>query len=111
MTELTVSFEGIGDFPARPGDSILDVALRNEVDLDHACGGVCACSTCHIKVLNGSEVLSEATDDEEDQLDSARDVGLDSRLGCQAKIQSVPPGGRILVKIPSWNVNMVREGH
>ncbi|MHC4816072.1 MAG: 2Fe-2S iron-sulfur cluster-binding protein [Planctomycetota bacterium] len=95
---------------AEVGDSILDVALRHEIDLDHACGGVCACSTCHVKVLTGAECLVESTEEEEDQLDEARDVDLTSRLGCQAKILRVPEGGVLEVKIPEWNVNLVQEG-
>ena len=51
-----------------------------------ACGGVCACSTCHVYVVNGRELLSEAEEEEEDILDKAFDVRQNSRLGCQAKI-------------------------
>ena len=92
------------------GDSILELAERNEIDLDHACGGVCACSTCHVRILQGAECLQGSTEDEEDQLDEARGVELTSRLGCQAKILRVPEGGVIEVKIPDWNVNLVQEG-
>ncbi len=51
-----------------------------------ACGGVCACSTCHVYVVRGKELLSEAEEDEEDILDKAFDVRPTSRLGCQAKL-------------------------
>jgi len=98
------------ELEAQVGDSILDVALRHDVDLDHACGGVCACSTCHVKVLKGAECLAESTEEEEDQLDTARDLDLTSRLGCQARILRVPEGGVLEVKIPEWNVNLVQEG-
>lgn len=93
------------------GESILEIGLRNGVAIDHACGGVCACSTCHVKIEAGADALSEASEDEEDQLDSARDVGLDSRLGCQARILRAPEGGVIAVRVPTWNVNLVREAH
>ena len=93
------------------GQSILDAALKQGVELDHACGGVCACSTCHVKVKQGFDCFPEATDDELDQLDEARDVGLDSRLACQAKLERVPDGGAVEVFVPSWNVNIVKEGH
>ena len=97
---------------AQVGDSILELAERNGIDLDHACGGVCACSTCHVKILRGAELLNESTEDEEDQLDDARDVGLNSRLGCQARIERAPAGDeRIEIEIPAWNVNLVQEGH
>ena len=51
-----------------------------------ACGGVCACSTCHVYVETGPDLLSSAEEDEEDILDKAFDVRMSSRLGCQAKI-------------------------
>ncbi|MCA8941364.1 MAG: 2Fe-2S iron-sulfur cluster binding domain-containing protein [Planctomycetes bacterium] len=108
---IRIRFEGHGEFDAAIGDSILDVALRNDVDLDHACGAVCACSTCHVKIDTGADALSEASEDEEDQLDTARGVTLASRLGCQARIERVPSDGVIAVSIPAWNVNLVQEGH
>lgn len=90
-----------------PG-SILDLAEGAGLEIDHACGGVCACATCHVKVKEGLASCSRATDDEEDQIDSARDVGVDSRLSCQC----VPDGSAdLLVVIPAWNKNMVKEGH
>ena len=93
------------------GQTILDAALAQGIDLDHACGGVCACSTCHVKIKSGAECFSEASDDEQDQLDEARDVGLDSRLGCQARLERAPETGWVEVVIPVWNVNAVKEGH
>ena len=93
------------------GQSILDAALAQGVDLDHACGGVCACSTCHIKIHEGADCFPEASEDEEDQLDNARDVSLNSRLGCQAVLKRMPANGKIEIAIPEWNVNNVQEGH
>lgn len=107
---IPVHFVDHGTYQAAIGDSILDVAMRHEVPLDHACGAVCACSTCHVRVEVGADALNEASEDEEDQLDAARDLGLDSRLGCQARIERAPAGGELRVRIPSWNVNLVREG-
>ena len=97
-------------FELAVGESILHAAMAQGVELDHACGGVCACSTCHVKIAVGKECFSEASEDELDQLDEARDVGLDSRLGCQAKLLRAPAGGVVEITIPSWNVNAVREG-
>ena len=97
--------------PGEPGQSLLDLALAHGIDLDHACGGVCACSTCHVKVRAGGDALAAASEDELDQLDEARDIDLDSRLGCQAKIVRPPAGGVIEVVIPKWNTNVFREGH
>ncbi|MFY9344192.1 MAG: 2Fe-2S iron-sulfur cluster-binding protein [Planctomycetota bacterium] len=92
------------------GETILHAAMEQGLHLDHACGGVCACSTCHVKILRGRECFPEASEDELDQLDEARDVGLESRLGCQAKLLRLPPGGVVEIAIPTWNVNAVREG-
>ena len=90
-----------------PG-SILDLALQNGVDLEHACGGVCACSTCHVIVKEGLDTCNEATEDEEDQLEEAPALTLQSRLGCQC----VPNGGKdVVIEIPAVNKNLVKEGH
>lgn len=105
----TVEFE----FGAMPWDhhgkpmSFLDVAENFGVVLDHACGGSCACTTCHVWIKEGAGGLSEAEDDELDRLDMAADQQLNSRLGCQAVI-SRP--GEYVVEIPSWNRNYVSEG-
>ncbi len=90
-----------------PG-SILDVALGQGIAIDHACGGVCACSTCHVVVTKGSDTLNEATEEEEDQLEEAPGLKPTSRLACQ----SVPDGTTdVVVEIPEWNRNLVKEGH
>ncbi|MGA9072121.1 MAG: 2Fe-2S iron-sulfur cluster-binding protein [Terracidiphilus sp.] len=105
----TVEFE-FGTLPyERHGEpmSILDVAENHDVFLDHACGGVCACSTCHVLVKSGASGLTEAEDDELDRLDMAADQQLNSRLGCQAVITR--PGDYV-VEIPEWNRNYVSEG-
>ena len=80
---------------AEEGESILDVAERIGVDLPHNCGGVCACSTCHVIVKEGKEKLSPLHEEEEDRLDMAEDLTLNSRLGCQAKIY-----GDVVVALP-----------
>ena len=91
----------------KPG-SILDIADGNGVDIDHACGGVCACSTCHVIVREGVDSMVEATEEEEDMLDEAPGVELTSRLACQA----VPDGSvNIVVEIPGWNRNHAKETH
>src|SRR5437762_14175196 len=75
-----------------PG-SILDIALAHGIEIDHACGGVCACSTCHSIVKEGQESLSEMTDAEEEELSYAPGLTPNSRLSCQ----TVPDGTRNLV--------------
>ena len=72
---------------AQPGESILDVAIRNDVPLQHACGGFCACTTCHVIVRAGSDQLAPVEEAEEDRLDAAEGVGPPSRLGCQAQVR------------------------
>ena len=72
---------------AQPGESILDVAIRNDVPLQHACGGFCACTTCHVIVRSGGYQLAPIEEAEEDRLDAAEGVGPQSRLGCQAQVR------------------------
>jgi 2Fe-2S ferredoxin len=106
----TVQFER-GKLPYKDHgkeESLLDVALNNGIRLDHACGGNCACTTCHIWVKEGAENLSEMDDDEADRLDMAADLQLNSRLGCQAVITKP---GKVVVEIPAWNRNYVSEEH
>jgi ferredoxin, 2Fe-2S len=87
--------------------SILEIAMGHGIDIDHACGGVCACSTCHILVKEGLETCNDPIDAELDQLDNAPKTTFQSRLACQ----TVPNGSRdITVQIPSWNRNLAREG-
>lgn len=89
-----------------PG-SILDMALALDIDIDHACGGVCACSTCHVIVKEGLDTCSPPTEEEDDQLDEAPGLTPRSRLACQC----VPDGKKdLVVEVPNWNRNLVREG-
>lgn len=90
----------------RPG-SILDIALANGIDLEHACGGVCACTTCHVWVRGGMENLSEPDDREMDLAERAMDSNLSSRLGCQ----SVVLKGDVTVEIPPYTVNQIKSEH
>src|SRR5579875_1843708 len=87
--------------------SFLDVAENYGIFLDHACGGVCACTTCHIHVREGAGGISEADDEELDRLEKAPGIELNSRLGCQAVITKP---GTYTVEIPNWNRNYVSEG-
>lgn len=87
--------------------SFLDVAENYGIFLDHACGGVCACTTCHVHVKEGAKGISEAEDLELDRMETAADIQLNSRLGCQAVIERP---GTYVVEIPKWNRNYVQEG-
>jgi ferredoxin, 2Fe-2S len=90
------------------GDNILDVALANNIDLQHNCGGVCACSTCHVIVTKGMNSLSEQQDDEADQLDEAEGLTLNSRLGCQSVLTE---DAEIVVQIPQMNPEIAHLFH
>jgi 2Fe-2S ferredoxin len=78
----------------KPG-SLLDIALAHGIELEHNCGGSCACTTCHVIVKEGEENLSEMAEDEEDRLDTAEGLTIHSRLGCQAVVR-----GDVVVEIP-----------
>ncbi len=78
----------------KPG-SLLDIALAHGIELEHNCGGDCACTTCHVIVKEGAENLSEMQEDEEERLDMAEGLTIHSRLGCQAVVR-----GNVIVEIP-----------
>jgi 2Fe-2S ferredoxin len=86
-------------------ESLLDIAMNNGFHLEHACGGNCACTTCHVVVKHGAQNLSEMEDDELDRVEQAADYQVDSRLGCQAVVK-----GDVVVEIPAWNRNYISEG-
>ncbi len=90
----------------RPG-SILDVMLGHKIHLEHACGGNCACTTCHVVVKQGFRQLSEAEESEEDMLDKAPGLTPTSRLGCQAVIED--PNAEITIVVPRFTINLVSE--
>ncbi len=82
-------------FDVEKGETVLDVALDHDIELEHNCGGNCACTTCHVIVRKGVDHLSEMEEEEEDRLDTAPDLTLTSRLACQALIE-----GDCVVEIP-----------
>jgi len=88
--------------------SVLSILLDNGIELDHTCGGVCACSTCHVYIRKGMDSTNEPIEEEEDQLDFAPALEEDSRLACQC----VPDGSvTVEVELPSWKRNEVSEDH
>ncbi|HMW65658.1 MAG TPA: 2Fe-2S iron-sulfur cluster-binding protein [Chitinophagaceae bacterium] len=89
MYTIKFNFEEKGKEPVvleniEAGNSLLEVALMNDIELHHNCGGVCACTTCHLYVEKGIEHLEELSDREEDFIDRAVNPKLNSRLGCQS---------------------------
>jgi ferredoxin, 2Fe-2S len=103
-----VRFKGYGETEVPVGKSILEAAQKCGAPEGFACGGVCACSTCHVYVTRGSELLSEQEDDEADILDKAFDVRANSRLGCQSKIQKE---GDIEVEITRESLEAFENEH
>src|SRR5690349_5062305 len=92
-----------------PDQSILEVALTNDIDLHHNCGGVCACSTCHIYLENGEDLVEEISDKEEDFIDRARNPKLSSRLSCQCVLLRKPGSGKLEVFVPDQSVILGEE--
>lgn len=90
------------------GTSLLDAARQIHAPEGSACGGVCACSTCHVYVEEGAALLSEPGEEEEDILDKAFDVKMNSRLGCQAKL-SRP--GLVSVRISQESLDAFYNEH
>ena len=93
MYTITYNFEQKGFQPitlqnVAEGQSLLEVALTNEIELHHNCGGVCACSTCHIYVLNGEEHLEEMSVREKHFVARSTDPKPHSRLSCQCLLIS-----------------------
>ena len=103
-----VRFKGYGEVEVPVGSSILEAATKAHVPEGSACGGVCACSTCHVYVTRGADLLSEQDDDEADILDKAFDVRGSSRLGCQSKIARE---GTIEVEITRESVEAYENEH
>ena len=103
MYSITFKFEQKGLEPVtltdiEPDQSILEVALKNDIELHHNCGGVCACSTCHLYVEQGEAFLEELSDREEDFIDRAVNPRLNSRLGCQCVL--LAGEGEVSVTLP-----------
>jgi len=103
MYTVTFKFEQRGLEPVtindvEPDQSLLEVALKNDIELHHNCGGVCACSTCHLYVDKGEDYLEELSDKEEDFIDRAVNPRINSRLGCQCILQE--GDGNVIVTLP-----------
>ena len=97
MYNIRFKFEQKGLAPitisnAEPNQSILEIALQNDINLHHNCGGVCACSTCHVYLEKGEEFVEELSDKEEDFIDRAVNPRLNSRLSCQCVLDPLSSG-------------------
>ena len=92
---------------ASSGESVCEVLLANEIDIEHACEMSCACTTCHVIVREGFDSLNEADELEEDYLDKAWGLEPESRLSCQAIVGDEP----LVVEIPKYTINHASEKH
>jgi 2Fe-2S ferredoxin len=103
MYNIKINFEQQGLQPVtlpniEAGQSLLEIVLSNDIELHHNCGGVCACSTCHLYVNKGDDLMEEITDREEDFIDRAVNTRINSRLGCQCVL--LDGSGDIEVTLP-----------
>ncbi|MES2356032.1 MAG: ISC system 2Fe-2S type ferredoxin [Pseudomonadota bacterium] len=90
----------------KSGVSICDILLQNGINIEHACEKSCACTTCHVVVREGYKSLEPAEETEDDLLDKAWGLESDSRLSCQAIVQNED----LVIEIPKYTINMVKEG-
>ena len=104
----TVRFKNYGEVEVPIGTSILEAAQKVSAPEGYACGGVCACSTCHVYVTKGAELLTDKEEEEEDILDKAFDVRATSRLGCQSMITKE---GEIEVEITRESLEAFENEH
>ncbi|MBE1277087.1 ISC system 2Fe-2S type ferredoxin [Enterovibrio baiacu] len=92
---------------AETGETVLDVALRNGIAIEHACEKSCACTTCHVVIREGFDSLDESDELEDDMLDKAWGLEPESRLGCQAKVADKD----LVVEVPRYTLNHAAENH
>ena len=92
---------------AEQGESICRALLRNDIEIEHACEMSCACTTCHVHIREGAEFLNEPDELEDDYLDKAWGLDMESRLSCQARVGDET----LVIEIPKYTINMVSENH
>ena len=92
---------------AAPGETVLDVALRIDINIEHACEKSCACTTCHVYIREGGGALAQSDELEDDMLDKAWGLDPDSRLSCQVVVAEED----VVVEIPKYTINQVAERH
>jgi 2Fe-2S ferredoxin len=92
---------------AEPGISLCNAMLNSGIEIEHACEKSCACTTCHVHIREGFDSLEESTEQEDDYLDKAWGLDMDSRLSCQALVGEES----LVIEIPKYTINMVSENH
>ncbi|MEW5790593.1 MAG: ISC system 2Fe-2S type ferredoxin [Pseudomonadota bacterium] len=95
------------EIEAEPGETIIEAALRNGIEIEHACEMSCACTTCHVILRQGFESLEPAEETEEDLLDKAWGLEPTSRLSCQAVVEDQD----LVVELPKYTINLEKERH
>jgi 2Fe-2S ferredoxin len=95
------------ELEAKAGQTIIEVAMENDIEIEHACEMACACTTCHVIVREGLDSLAEADELEDDLLDKAWGLEPESRLSCQAIVADTD----LVVEIPKYTLNQVSEKH
>lgn len=103
---LTSSDQTEWEMKAAKGEHLLEVAVEHGINIEHSCGAVCACSTCHVYIESGLDSISEPSEAEEDRVEEAPGLQMNSRLSCQCHIEG---DGPIVVRVPAWNRNAVKE--
>lgn len=91
---------------AAGGVSLCDALLQNDVDIEHACEKSCACTTCHVIVREGFAALDPSDEKEDDLLDKAWGLEVNSRLSCQVILGDAD----LVIEIPKYTINMAKEG-
>lgn len=92
---------------AQSGETIIEAALRNGIEIEHACEMSCACTTCHVIVREGFGSLEPSDELEDDMLDKAWGLEPESRLSCQARVGDED----LVVELPRYTINQVSEKH
>jgi 2Fe-2S ferredoxin len=92
---------------ANTGETIIAAAMRNGLEIEHACEMSCACTTCHVVIREGFRSLEPSDELEEDMLDKAWGLEAESRLSCQALVGEAD----LVVEIPRYTLNQVSEKH
>ena len=92
---------------AEPGISLCNAMLNSGIEIEHACEKSCACTTCHVHIREGFDSLEESAEQEDDYLDKAWGLDMDSRLSCQALVGEES----LVIEIPKYTINMVSENH
>ena len=107
LPHATLCPEGAVIEDAPEGQTVLDVLLDHDIEVDHACEKSCACTTCHVIIRKGFDSLEEMDDVEADLLDRAWGLEPDSRLSCQVKLDDED----LEIEIPKYTINHASENH